>query len=224
MFSKRNLWIAVVVLVAYATFQLMADIGATKMVVFGPWVIPAGTFAFALTFTLRDLIHKQLGFGITVAVVVSSALLNLVTATYLNWVGQMPAPEFYPFDQWGQIFSIVPAIAIGSIGAEITSQLLDTSIYQLVWNLGGPQWLRALSSNLIAAPVDSVVFVFLAFVVLPPLFGAESVPFSVAIPLSFGNMILKWIIGVISTPLIYLVPRRDDRDFSEVESAIAGEV
>src|SRR4030042_4387622 len=112
--TKKNLWLAVVVLVSYATFQLMADVAATKMVSFWNFALPGGTFVFAITFTLRDLIHKQLGKRAAQATIIISAALNLFTAGYLAWIGSLPAPVFYGFDQWGAIFAIAPAIALAS--------------------------------------------------------------------------------------------------------------
>lgn len=213
MFSKRTFWIAAMVIVAYATFQLMADVGATKLIQVGQFVMPGGTFVFAITFTLRDLIHKQMGKTVAQAIVVASALLNLITAAYLAWVGGLQAPVFYGFDQWGSIFAIAPAISVGSILAEIISELIDTEVYEFTSKRNKPQWMRVIVSNTISAPLDSVVFTLFAFTILPPLFGGDPRPFLVALPLALGQMLLKWIIGIISTPLIYLVPeRREEPD------------
>lgn len=210
----KRLWIAATILVAYATFQLMADVAATKLIaielpVLGFLILPGGTFVFAITFTLRDLIHKQLGLKVARAVVIVSALFNLFTAAYLAWVGTLATPDFYQFDQWGAIFAIAPAIALASIFAEITSGLIDTQVYQWAWVKGLPQWFRVVASNTVAAPIDSIVFTFFAFTLLPLLFGGESRNFAVALQLAIGGAVLKWIIGVLSMPLIYLIPERE---------------
>ena len=192
----------------YITSQLIADVAATKLVeVFGV-VMPGGTFVFALTFTLRDIIHKRLGREWARAAIVLAAAFNVFLATYLYFVAQLPAPVFYQFDQWDGIFALVPAITIASIVAELLSQSTDTEIYHLVKTrrVKWPQWTRVLISNAVSLPIDSIVFTLLAFVLLPPLFGADAMPFGDAVArIVGGQIIFKAIVTVVSLPLIYTV-------------------
>ena len=206
--SKSTIWAIVTLIGSYILCQAVADVGATKLVDLRGVVMPAGTFIFAVTFTLRDLIHKRLGKEWARAAIVLAGFLNVFQAGYLLFVSRLPAPVFYANSTaWSSIFSIVPAITVGSIVAEVCSELLDTEVYHY-WSHRFekfPQWTRVLVSNAVSLPVDSVIFALLAFVVLPPVFGAQATPLVSAWSIVSGQIIWKAIMTVLTMPLIYLV-------------------
>lgn len=206
--NKKTIWSIVALVGFYIMAQLIADIGATKFVVVGPYVLPAGTFIFALTFTLRDLVHKRLGKEWAKVAIWVAAGCNLVLAGYLYLMTFLPAPGFFGLaESWNAIFAIVPSITIASIVAELVSELVDTEIYSL-WKAKmpkAPQWSRVLVSNIISLPLDSFIFATLAFVVLPKFFGGHEETFMLALSLTVGQTIWKAIVTVVSMPGIYLV-------------------
>jgi len=52
---------AIVVSSAYIAAQMLADVTSLKIVLFLGMSMDAGTFVYAITFTLRDLVHKTVG-------------------------------------------------------------------------------------------------------------------------------------------------------------------
>lgn len=210
--SKRHIWTIVLLVGTYIMCQAIADIGATKLVQIGGFLIPGGTFIFALTFTIRDVIHKRLGREWARAAIISAALLNILMAGYLAIVAKLPYPPFFELGEaWGAIFAIIPAITIASIVAEVVSESTDTEIYHLVKTRreSWPQWTRVLLSNAVALPLDSLIFASLAFLLLPPLFGADALPIVALGPIVAGQVIFKAVVTVVSMPLIYTVPDRE---------------
>jgi len=210
--SKKHIWTIVLLVGTYIACQMIADVGATKLVSFGPYLIPGGSLIFALTFTIRDIIHKRLGREWARAAIVSAALLNILMAVFLAWVASLPYPPFFELGEaWGMIFAIIPAITIASIVAEVVSESTDTEIYHLVKTRlpAWPQWTRVLFSNAVALPLDSLIFASLAFILLPPLFGGEALPLAALWPIVAGQVIFKVIVTVVSLPLIYTVPDRE---------------
>ena len=218
--SKQTIRTIVLLVGTYVMCQAIADIGATKLIELGGVVMPGGTFIFALTFTLRDVIHKRLGKEWARAAIFAAAGLNILLAVSLAIIARLPSPVFFDLgDSWGAIFAIIPAITIGSIVAEMVSELTDTEVYHAWRNRfpAAPQWSRVLVSNMASLPVDSVVFTLLAFVLLPPLFGAEAMPFGAAAArIISGQILYKAAVTLISLPLIYTVP---DRQIGEVATA-----
>lgn len=206
--NKKTIWSVVLLVGFYIMAQLIADIGATKFVTVGPYVLPAGTFIFALTFTLRDLVHKRLGKEWAKVAIWTAAICNLALAAYLYLMTFLPAPAFFGLgDSWNAIFAIVPSITIASIVAELVSELVDTEIYSW-WTNKFPrakQWTRVLVSNVVSLPIDSFIFATLAFVVLPKVFGGHEETFMLALGLTLGQTILKAVVTVVSLPGIYLV-------------------
>jgi uncharacterized integral membrane protein (TIGR00697 family) len=207
--NKKTIWAIVLLVGGYIICQAVADIGATKMVEIGGIIIPAGTFIFAATFTIRDLIHKRLGKEWARAAIVCAGIFNVAQSAYLATMALLPAPVFFGLgDAWNSVFAIVPAITIGSIVAEVASELVDTEVYHLWQRLNLPQWTSVLASNAISLPLDSAIFGVLAFSVLPPLFGAESMPVSTALVIASGQILWKGAITVVSLPTIYAVKKR----------------
>jgi len=206
----KQVWTVVALIGAYVLCQAIADVGATKIVQIGSVTMPGGTFIFALTFTLRDMVHKRLGKDWARAAIVVAGSLNILQAVYLSVVGGLDCPPFYDAcGAWGSIFALVPAIAIGSIGAEIISEWIDTDVYHW-WrhshqtrNL--PQWTAVIASNVVSLPLDSLIFGSLAFVLLPPLLGGHAMPFLAAMGVVGGQIMWKAIVTVVSLPLIYLI-------------------
>ena len=218
--SKTTIRAIVLLIGTYVMAQAIADVGATKLVEIGGIVMPGGTFIFALTFTLRDMIHKRLGREWARTAVFAAAGLNVLLAVYLFIISRLPSPDFFALGEaWSAIFAIVPAITIGSIVAELCSELTDTEVYHF-WKTRfprAPQWTRVVASNFVSLPIDSIVFTALAFVLLPPLFGAESMPLSQAITrIASGQILYKAAVTVVSLPLIYTV---EDKPLNEAIAA-----
>ena len=198
----------------YIFMQMAADIAAVKVIALGKIVMDAGII-YSLTFTWRDLIHKQLGKRAAQTVVILSGIINGLMVAYFLFVIKLP-PESSWLATGGQqafefIFSIVPRIFIASILAEIVAGLVDTEVYQ--WWVSGigkgkPQWLRVFVSNAISIPIDSFIFPLVAF------YGI--LPGSVLIVMMLSNVLAKSVITLLSFWMIYLVPEKpiytDDND------------
>ena len=74
----------------YLFFSLAGNIAATKVTYFGSLVMDAG-FIYSLTFTWRDLIHKQLGQRAAITTIWLAAGINLLAALYFQLVVLLPA-------------------------------------------------------------------------------------------------------------------------------------
>jgi len=207
--DRKTVWIIVFLVGAYVVCQLIADVAATRFVKLAGVTMPAGTFIFALTFTLRDMIHKRLGREWARAAIVTAAGFNLFLSGYLWTMSKLAAPGWFGLaDSWNAIFEVVPAIVLGSIGAELVSEFTDTEVYHFWRNrfTNWPQWTRVVASNLVSIPLDSFVFSVLAFALLPPLFGADAMGLWDAITRVTGGQILyKASVTLVSLPGIYMV-------------------
>lgn len=212
--TKRQVWTIVTLIGAYVVCQIIADVAATKFVELRGVVMPAGSIVFALTFTLRDMIHKRLGKEWARAAIVTAAGLNLFLSGYMWLMVKLPAPVWFGLsDAWGNIFALVPAITLGSICAEMLSELTDTEVYHF-WKsrfVNLPQWTRVAASNLVSIPLDSLVFSLLAFAILPPLFGSDGMSAWDAITRVTGGQVLyKSAVTLVSLPGIYLVKEKTE--------------
>jgi uncharacterized integral membrane protein (TIGR00697 family) len=190
----------------YLFFSLAGNIAATKVTYFGGLVMDAG-FIYSLTFTWRDLIHKQLGQKAAVTTIWLSAAVNLLAALYFQLVVLLPAQTDWANGggqtAWEFLFSLQMRIVLASILTALIAELIDTKVYQL-WTRGGrekwPQWTRVFASNSVSIPVDSLLFPIIAFA---GIVGAQGLQQMV-----WTNIIVKALVTALVFWTIYLVPEK----------------
>lgn len=190
----------------YIFFSFAGNIAATKVTYFGKFVMDAG-FIYSLTFTWRDLIHKQLGRKAAVTTIYLSGIINLLAALYFQWVVALPAETSWAAaggqTAWQFLFGIQLRIVIGSILAQVVAELVDTGVYQ-VWTMGigkdKPQWTRVIISNAISIPVDSILFPIIAF--------GGIVSMDAIFQMFWTNIAMKAIITLLVFWTIYIVPEK----------------
>ncbi|HJR91447.1 MAG TPA: queuosine precursor transporter, partial [Acidimicrobiia bacterium] len=149
----------------YVAAQVLADIASLRIIEVAGFAVDAGTLVYPFTFTLRDLIHKVAGKHAARTVILTAAVVNLGMAL-LFWVtSRLPAADTAPQTVlFGDVLAPVWGIVVASILAEVIAEFIDTEVYS-AWarRLGERhQWGRVLSSNAVAIPVDSAVFVGVA--------------------------------------------------------------
>ncbi len=209
---------AIVLIGGYIALQMMSDIAATKVILVGPLVMDAG-FIYSLTFTWRDLIHKRLGIQAARTSILLAGVINVFMALYFQFVVWLQ-PESSWAEVGGQaawefVFGLVPRIVTASIIAEVLAELTDTEVYRLWMERRTrrlPQWTRVLASNAISIPLDSFLFVTIAFA------GVLSVDALAAMFLS--NIFVKGLFSLASMWLIYVVPSR--RGVAPAAGAVRG--
>ena len=190
----------------YIFFSLAGNIAATKVTYFGSMVMDAG-FIYSLTFTWRDLIHKQLGQRAAITTIWLAAAINLLAAAYFQIVVMMPAQMDWAASggqtAWEFLFSLQLRITLASILTALIAELIDTKVYQL-WTAGRragwPQWTRVPVSNSVSIPVDSLLFPIIAFA---GVVGAEGLQ-----QMFWTNIIVKAAITALVFWTIYLVPEK----------------
>ena len=198
---------ATIVIAAYAAFQMMADIASLRIVMVAGFSIDAGTFVYPFTFTLRDLVHKTAGIKAARALIITCAVLNIIMAL-LFWLTSILPPDMSvgPQVEFGKVLSPVWRIVFASIIAEGVSELIDTEGYRL-WVekvTDRYEWARVLVSNSFSVPIDSFIFVWIAF--------GGVLPNAVVWSIFLSNVILKGITTLISLPGIYLVKEKPPAD------------
>jgi len=207
---NKNIKLIIIVVGLYLFAQIIADVTAFKMIEIFGITLPAGTFVYALTFTKRDLAHKTIGKSNTLFLVIIAAVINILMAAYFMATIKMPSPAWFEYSsEYALVLGLVPRIVLASIAAEVVAQIVDTHIYQAWWEKfpKAPQWTRVLVSNGIGVPVDTALFVIVAF------WGV--VPVNQLPMLIIGQIIFKYIITVISLPGIYTLPQNPDYDIAK---------
>jgi len=193
-----------IVTAAYIAFQMMADIASLRIVMVAGFSIDAGTFVYPFTFTLRDLVHKTAGIKAARVLIVTAAVLNLVMAGVFWLASILPADQAVgPQNEFAVALSPVWRIVFASIIAEVVAELIDTEGYR-IWVQKVTyryQWMRVLVSNSLSIPVDSLIFVWIAF--------GGALPSAVVWSIFASNVIIKGLTTLVSLPGIYLVKEKN---------------
>ena len=191
-------WLATTAIVSYAIIAIASDLFANKMLNIGGLTLAGGILLIPFSLTIRDLIHKLIGFENVKKVVWTTAFVNLVVAILLIVLDVIPSAVPGQQEAWHSLMGASWRVIIASFVAQLVADLSNTYVYQWAWNkLGNKKiWLRTIISNLPAAFLDSVIFSYIAFLgVLEPGIIWASVVSSFAV---------KYILSVIATPITYL--------------------
>jgi hypothetical protein len=200
---------AIVVISVYIATQLLSDIGSLKIAWIAGFSVDAGTFIYPLTFTIRDLVHKQLGKAAARIVIILAAAINLFMVVFFQFAAWLPQdPTWGLGKEFATILGPVWRIVIASIIAEVISELIDTEVYHFwVSRITRKyQWARVLTSNAVSIPIDSLIFCWGAF--------GLALPNSVVWSIFLANVIIKGLVTVISLPAIYLVKEKDSAELA----------
>jgi uncharacterized integral membrane protein (TIGR00697 family) len=172
-------------------------------------LVPAGVIAYAVTFLATDCLtelygHRQAAVVVNVGFGMVLVLLALVWAAIL-----VPA---HPAGVEQAAFATVMApstnIVLGGLLAYLVSQNWDVFTFARIRQYTGRRhlWLRNLGSTLSSQFIDTVVFITVAFLVAPTLFGiGQALPTDVIVGLIAGQYLVKLAIAVIDTPFVYLI-------------------
>lgn len=193
----------ILVSVAYVAAQMLADVASLRVVMFAGMSMDAGTLVYPLTFTLRDMVHKVAGVKATRVLILAAAGINVVMAG-LFWLVSVMKPDMSVGLQaeFGKVLAPVWRITLASIVAEVVAEMIDTEAYR-IWVekvTKRYQWLRVLISNAFSIPIDSLIFVWIAF--------GGVLPKEVIWSIFLANVVVKGATTLISLPGIYLVKER----------------
>ncbi len=179
---------------------LISNIGAVKLIAFGPIITDGGAFLFPLVYVVGDVLSEVYGFrAARRAILLGFAMSLLAVVTF--WLVQISPPA----EAWGNqesfeaILGFLPRIVLASLAGYLVGQLLNS--YVLVWIKERTQekalWLRLLGSTAIGELADTVVFCTIAFFGI--ITGTE---FLVYVAVGFAYKVL---VEVILLPVTYLV-------------------
>lgn len=199
--NSKHVHILVILAAAYVAAQMMADISSLRILHLVGYSIDGGTLIYPFTFTLRDLVHKATNKSVARTLIFTAAGINVLMAFLFYAVAELPADVEGAGEQleFGTVLSPVFRIVVASIVAEVISELIDGEVYERWVDRFGErlQWARVLSSNAVSVPLDSVIFVLIAF------YG--DLPSDVIWSIFTANVIVKGAVTLLSMPWIYLV-------------------
>ncbi|WP_247010252.1 queuosine precursor transporter [Halorientalis litorea] len=219
MSSERVSTAQVGLLALFVTALVTAQVTAAKVLAFSlPFslpvagatlTLPGAALAYALTFFASDCYAELYGrraaqVMVNVAFVMNFVLLALVWSTILApAAGTSIDPTTFR-----QVLGSSTNIVAGSLVAYLVSQNWDVVVFDRLRRATGGDhlWLRNIASTASSQAIDTVIFVSLAFYVVPNALGVgAALPPSVVASLVVGQYVLKLLIALVDTPVVYAV-------------------
>lgn len=145
---------------------LISNIGAVKLIAFGPIITDGGVFLFPLVYIVGDILSEVYGFkAARKAILLGFAMAILAAVTF--WLVQISPPA----DAWGNqeafesVLGLVPRIVLASIAGYLVGQLLNAWVLVKIKERTREKalWLRLLGSTAVGELADTVVFCTIAF-------------------------------------------------------------
>jgi uncharacterized integral membrane protein (TIGR00697 family) len=171
--------------------------------------LPGAALAIAVMFFASDCYAELYGKGaaqvlVNVAFVMNFLVLALVWSTILAPAAQSSIDP----DTFELVLGASTNIVAGSLIAYLVSQNLDVVVFHGIKEAtdGELLWLRNIASTATSQFVDTVLFVSIAFWIVPQAVGiGPKLPGAVVVSLVVGQYLLKLLIAVLDTPFVYLV-------------------
>ncbi len=171
--------------------------------------LPGAALAYALTFLASDCYTELYGKrAAQVLVNVAFAMNFLVLALVWSTILAPAAPSSIDSEAFELVLGASTNIVAGSLIAYVISQNLDVIVFHAVGEAtdGDALWLRNIASTGTSQLVDTVIFVGIAFWFVPQFIGiGPQLPGAVVVSLMVGQYLLKLLIAVVDTPLVYLI-------------------
>ncbi len=194
-YNKPDLLIAL-----YATFGVAASVLAVKISIFDlgfkTFYVPGGVLVFSLTYLLTDIVNEKFGRQETHKMIFIG-FITQIAAVFFFWLSIKfaPAPFWSMQDAWKQIFGLIPRITIAGWIAFLISENFDAIVFSWFKKItrGKHLWTRNALSSLPALLIDTLIFIPIAFLGVMPV-----------MPLIIGQIALKWLVGLINIPFMYL--------------------
>ncbi|MBU7043138.1 MAG: queuosine precursor transporter [Theionarchaea archaeon] len=182
----------------YCALIVVANILASKIVVFASFTVPAAVIVYASSFLLTDMLSEFYGKEQARKAVWAGFMANimLVVSVYIAIIWQ-GAPFWENQSAFETVLKNTPRIVAASMIAYLVSQHHDVISYHW-WKKRFPEhlWLRNNASTVVSQALDTVIFISLAFYGIFPI-GTMIV----------GQYVVKLLIALLDTPFIYTVKK-----------------
>ncbi|MDP3963561.1 MAG: queuosine precursor transporter [bacterium] len=184
----------------YVAFVVFSNIAASKTIAFdlgfATFFAPAAVLIFSVTFLFTDIVNERFGRSETqrMILIALASQIAMMLFSYLV-VHAVPAPFFANQEAFVFVFGSVPRLVVASLIAFYLSENADAYLFHWFRNLTGGRhlWMRNAFSSLPSMALDSVLFVTIAFWGVMPV-----------MPLIGGLIVIKWLVGIVDIPFMYL--------------------
>ena len=191
--------------IAKAEFSLLGQPGLS-------FVLSVGVLPWPIVFIMTDVINDYYGVrGVRFLTLLTVVLITFMFAVLYLAIGMPPDQGWWlgssanagvPDMQaaFAAIFGQGMNIIVGSLTAFVIGQLVDALVFRRIKRITGDKyiWLRATGSTVVSQFIDSIVVTYVAFWIF------RDMSFAMATALALTAYVYKFVVAIVSTPLIYV--------------------
>jgi uncharacterized integral membrane protein (TIGR00697 family) len=155
-----------VVVAVFVGLLIISNIGAVKLIAFGPLITDGGVFLFPLTYIVGDILSEVYGLrAARKAILIGFAMSILAALTF--WLVQLspPATDWPNQEAFEAVLGFVPRIVLASVCGFLIGQLLNAYVLVRIKERTKERalWLRLIGSTAVGEFADTLVFCTIAF-------------------------------------------------------------
>jgi uncharacterized integral membrane protein (TIGR00697 family) len=192
-------WFVIVVAV-FVTCLITANVTAVKLVSIFGLILPAGVIVFPISYIVGDVLTEVYGYQRARRVIWLGFFCNLIAVLAIWLAGIMPAAPFWKAQEaYDTILGYTPRLLTASFLAYLIGEFANSIVLARMKVATNGRWLwsRTIGSTLVGQGLDSLAFVFVAFIGTIPLRGL--------IAAIVAQWLFKSIYEAAATPITYLV-------------------
>lgn len=190
-----------------------------------PATLSCGVLLWPVVFIVSDLINEYFGrrgvrkLSLLGAVMIAYAFVALFAA------GAVPPLDPVQGAAYESVFLQSQWIIAGSITAFLLAQLLDVTVFRFLRRRTGPAalWLRATGSTVVSQLVDTLVVGFIGLHLPHLLDPTKGYPLGTVLSAAGSSYAFKFLVAVLSTPVLYAVHAGIDRYLGPEAARMADE-
>lgn len=150
----------------FVALLLISNIGAVKLIEFGPIITDGGAILFPLVYIVGDILSEVYGFKAARRVILTAfAVSILASATFYLVQLAPPASDWENQEAFESILGFVPRIVLASVIAFLVGQLLNSYVLVKIKKRTKERnlWLRLMGSTALGQFADTLIFCTIAF-------------------------------------------------------------
>ena len=188
----------VIIVAAFITCLITANIIAVKVISLGSFILPAAIFVFPISYIFGDVLTEVYGYRVARRVIWLGFACNLIFV-FFAWIGQILPPASFWGDQtaYESILGYTPRLLAASLGGYLVGEFVNSFVLARMKILTKGRWLwsRTIGSTILGEGLDTVLFITIAYIGT-----SASVPTMI-----LNHWIAKVLIEVIFTPATYAI-------------------
>lgn len=184
--------------VLYATFAIMSNVGAGKIVEIGPLVASVAVLFFPFTYIFSDIVAEVYGYARARTLVWLMLGVYVIAAAMAMIIVAVPAAEGFQNaeayavvlgNQWRIVVATLVAVWAGALANDYILAKMK------VWSNGRHLWARTIGSTVVGEGLNTVLFFGIA------LYGI--IPDSMLVSSILAGWFIKVMVEVVMTPVTY---------------------